>query len=161
MRYFGFFEFLKPIIIITDADLVKEIGIRNFNNFVNRREVNFDVLDRDFFCLLPFLISKYNRFLLLTTSHNVVIIEERNFPDDNWRKVRAQSDAAYTKAKCLDFYPILMEHVDFMMKYFEKLFHEEIGVDGILIYCGRFFRNLNLTINFIIIHFTFEFYYSR
>lgn len=33
MKYFGFFDFMSPVIVIRDPDIINSIAIKNFNNF--------------------------------------------------------------------------------------------------------------------------------
>lgn len=46
-RLFGFFNFMQPGYIVTDADLIKRITIKDFDHFVNHDQ-NFDDVDKVF-----------------------------------------------------------------------------------------------------------------
>ena len=36
-KYFGFFDFLNPVIVLRDLELIKSIGVKNFESFPNHR----------------------------------------------------------------------------------------------------------------------------
>ncbi|XP_051175855.1 cytochrome P450 9e2-like [Leptopilina boulardi] len=54
-KYFGFYEFKNPILVICDPELIKSIGIKNFESFTNRKgfaDENQDpILGNDLFSL--------------------------------------------------------------------------------------------------------------
>jgi cytochrome P450 family 9 len=98
-RFFGVFEFLKPVFIIRDLELIRQISIKDFDNFVNRRSVIDESADR--------LFGK-NLFILR---------------DQKWRNMRSTLSPAFTGSKMRHMFNLI---TDISSAYMSALCEGEI-----------------------------------
>ena len=81
-KVFGIYEASKPVLVIADADLVKEICIKNFDYFMNGREIGGHPLIKHWLF--------YQR-------------------DDEWRRTRAIISPTFTASKMKVMYHLMEE----------------------------------------------------
>lgn len=82
-RYVGFFDMVNPVLVIRDIDLIKQVTVKNFENFRNHR--GFENVDP--------LFAK-NLFALR---------------DEKWRNVRTILSPAFTSSKIKAMYHLMTE----------------------------------------------------
>nr|XP_012145775.1 PREDICTED: cytochrome P450 9e2-like isoform X1 [Megachile rotundata]XP_012145776.1 PREDICTED: cytochrome P450 9e2-like isoform X1 [Megachile rotundata]XP_012145777.1 PREDICTED: cytochrome P450 9e2-like isoform X1 [Megachile rotundata] len=84
-KYIGFFDFLTPVVLIRDPELIKSITVKNFEHFAEHRK--FQDGDKNF------LFSK-NLFVL---------------SGERWREVRAMLSPAFTSSKMKSMFVLMKE----------------------------------------------------
>lgn len=103
-KYIGALDFGKPVIIIKDPDIIREIGVKSFDHFVNHRSFIADDFD-------PLL------------SRNVFSLK-----DDRWREMRSTLTPSFTAnkmkylfqlvSKCsIDFVKHLRDHPEVRQEF--------------------------------------------
>ena len=93
--FYGVYTGFKPILTISDVELIKKVMIKDFHLFVNRRD--FKILDK---------IWQKNLFM----TH-----------DDDWKRIRSITTPAFTSGKLRRMFPLLKNATDKLEKYFEKI----------------------------------------
>ena len=95
-RLIGAFEFCKPIYIIRDPELIKQVGVKDFDHFADHQ--NFaDGTSDDMFS---------NSLFLLT--------------GDKWRDMRATLSPAFTGSKMRQMFILVRQCASDMSNYFKK-----------------------------------------
>jgi cytochrome P450 len=91
---YGIYIGLTPMLVVTDADLLKDIMVRNFSNFTDRRQDGFDH-------------PLEQKFMLVTDG-------------EHWKRVRAAMTAAFSSAKMKGMYEHFYTCSDNALKQVEK-----------------------------------------
>ncbi|EFN82419.1 probable cytochrome P450 6g2 [Harpegnathos saltator] len=102
--YIGFYIFHKPMLLLRSHDLIKQIMVRHFDVFPNRRFGSFDGSDT---------MDLYN--LLAVTSQSV------------WKYLRAKLTPALTGQKLKAMMPLVRECTEPMLKYIDGLPADQNG----------------------------------
>ncbi|XP_037050616.1 probable cytochrome P450 9f2 [Bradysia coprophila] len=102
-KIFGLFNFNQIGYIVTDADLIKRITIKDFDHFVNHDQ-NFDNIDRVF--------SKS-----LFSLHN-----------QQWREMRTILSPIFTSSKMKMMFGLLSNHVSDFMIHFNRKAAKDVDV---------------------------------
>lgn len=95
IRIFGFFNFTQKIYILTDAEIIKRIAIKDFDHFVNH-DIMLANLDR--------LFGK-----TLFGMHG-----------QKWKDMRATLSPMFTSSKMKQTFGLLSHHAQDFVKHFEK-----------------------------------------
>ena len=95
-RYSGFYQFFVPTLVLKDPELIKQITVKDFDHFVDRR--NFIPEDSD-----P-LWSK-----------NLVALTGRK-----WREMRATLSPSFTSSKMKYMFTLMSQNGEQFVKYFLK-----------------------------------------
>ena len=93
-KVFGIYERSKPILVVTDAELIKEIYIKKFDNFVDRRELG---------------------------GHKLVKLLLVNRRGDDWRRCRAIISPSFTASKMKGMFPLMQEAYQQLNGEMEKI----------------------------------------
>ena len=92
---YGVYAGFKPILSISDVELIKKVMIKDFHLFVNRRD--FPVLDK---------IWQKNLFMI---------------HDDDWKRIRSITTPAFTSGKLRRMFPLLKTATNKLESYFESV----------------------------------------
>ncbi|XP_078034045.1 uncharacterized protein LOC144468454 [Augochlora pura] len=84
-KYVGFFDFLTPVVMIRDPELIKSVTVKNFEHFLNHRTMQSDSSEP--------LFSK-NLFAL---------------QGERWKEVRNLLSPAFTSSKMKAMYKLMIE----------------------------------------------------
>ncbi|XP_038077348.1 cytochrome P450 3A6-like [Patiria miniata] len=109
-RIFGSYFFRTPMICITDVDFLKQIMVKNFSHFVNRRST---LLSR----------KPMKRGLL-------------GLKDDDWKTVRSVVTPAFSASKMKQMSSMINECCDTLVTNFEKMAKEGKPVNCKTLYGG-------------------------
>ncbi|KAL0100758.1 hypothetical protein PUN28_019260 [Cardiocondyla obscurior] len=96
-KYVGFFDGTSPIVIIRDLDLIKTIGVKNFETFIDHRAL----IDEDIDPLL---------------GKNLMALR-----GERWRDVRALLTPAFTSSKMKAMFKLMSEYADNFADFLSKL----------------------------------------
>ncbi|CAH0579520.1 unnamed protein product [Chrysodeixis includens] len=107
-KYVGFFDGMKPILLIRDPELMKMITIKDFNHFVNRK---------------PFFPKEIEPLL----GSSVLSLE-----GDEWRKMRSRLTVAFSAAKMKGMWPSMRAVSDQVMEYLKDHQSEDIEVADLM-----------------------------
>ena len=97
-RVFGIYEKSKPILVVADAELVKEIIVKKFDQFLDRREIGG---------------HKFSKLILI------------NRRGDDWRRCRAIMSPTFTASKMKAMFPLMQECFDQLDDALDKV--AEVG----------------------------------
>ncbi|XP_069187504.1 cytochrome P450 9e2-like isoform X2 [Procambarus clarkii] len=86
-RVCGLYEFFRPVLMVTDPDLLRNIFVKDFDHFVNRR---------------PFLSEK----------GSIVNDMLGNQAGDDWKSLRSVMSPAFTSGKMRGMFPIICDKAD-------------------------------------------------
>ena len=81
-KVFGIYEITKPALVVSDAEIVKEIMIKKFDHFTDRREIGG---------------HKFGKLILI------------NRRGDDWRRVRQILSPTFTASKMKAMFPLMEE----------------------------------------------------
>lgn len=95
-RYFGLYQFLQPTLIVQDPDLLKQIGIKDYEYFLDHRSFVSEKLDP--------LFAK-NLFSL---------------KGQKWRDMRSTLSPAFTSSKMKSMFILISDCAERFTKYFLK-----------------------------------------
>lgn len=101
-KYYGSWNFSKPTLTIIDAELIKQVMVKDFNLFVNRRK---------------------NRSDHEIWSRNLFGIE-----NDDWKRIRTITSPSFTSGKLKNMTVMMNICVDRMLAYFDQLCDTTDGV---------------------------------
>ncbi|XP_017777293.1 PREDICTED: uncharacterized protein LOC108563195 [Nicrophorus vespilloides] len=104
-RYHGSHQFNRPVLVVKDPSLIKQIMVKDFGNFVNR----IDVITKDMDPLLG------NSLLFL---HN-----------QEWKTMRSTLSAAFTGSKMKDITDLMLQLSHNFFKYLSKNGKSRFTVD--------------------------------
>lgn len=99
-RYYGYFDFKKPAILLKDPELIRDVFVKSFDNFVNHETFVSDEMD-------PVIGS--NLFSL---------------KDDRWKEVRNTVTPSFTSARMKFIFTLMSECSKDFSQYF--LDHPEV-----------------------------------
>ncbi|KAJ8728419.1 hypothetical protein PYW08_016804 [Mythimna loreyi] len=92
-RYVGFMDYSTPVILVRDPQLSKQITIKDFDHFCNRRE-------------------------LFAQEVNPLLVKSLLFlRGDKWREMRTTLTPAFTGSKMKLIFPIMVENSNNIVKY--------------------------------------------
>lgn len=94
-RVYGLYTSLKPTLNISDVDLIKQVMIKDFHLFVNRREFNY--LDK---------VWSLNIFFAA---------------NEDWKRIRSITSPAFTSGKLRRMFPLLKKATDKLENYFSGI----------------------------------------
>ncbi|KAJ3645289.1 hypothetical protein Zmor_022955 [Zophobas morio] len=93
-RYSGFYLFLQPILVLKDLDLIKQIYVKDFDHFLDRRtlipEDNDPLWDKNLFALTG----------------------------EKWREMRATLSPAFTRTKMKYMFTLIWQNGEQFTQYF-------------------------------------------
>ena len=95
-KYVGAFDFVKPIFVLRDPELIKDITIKSFDHFPNRNMVVDVSVD----------------FLLGSGIFNI--------SGDKWREMRAMLSPAFTSSKMKAMFELMEECVEEFVKHLSE-----------------------------------------
>ncbi|KAK5643815.1 hypothetical protein RI129_007660 [Pyrocoelia pectoralis] len=95
-RYYGIYQFSKPVIYVRDLDLIKSITVKDFDQFVDHNNFIVDNVDK--------LLSK-----------NLI-----NLKGQTWRDMRATLSPSFTSSKMKTMFLLFSECSQQFVEYFEK-----------------------------------------
>ncbi|XP_057336081.1 cytochrome P450 9e2-like [Microplitis mediator] len=95
-KYFGFYDFNSPVIVIRDPELVREVGIKSFDNFTDHRGFADPGLD---------LLFSKNLFSLR---------------GDEWREIRNLLSPAFTSSKMKTMFKLMRVCSENFVNYFHE-----------------------------------------
>ncbi|XP_068631949.1 uncharacterized protein [Battus philenor] len=103
-RFVGWYEFINPIVMLKDIELIKAIGVKDFENFLDHRVVVNENID-------PF----FGRNLF-------------SLKGQEWKDMRSTLSPAFTSSKIRLMIPFMVEVGDVMIKSLkEKMKNSEAG----------------------------------
>uniref|UniRef100_A0A182MYK0 Uncharacterized protein n=1 Tax=Anopheles dirus TaxID=7168 RepID=A0A182MYK0_9DIPT len=97
---FGMFDLVTPVFVVRDPDLIKQITVKDFDHFVNHRQIFGSNLDRD-------SISLFGKTLFALS-------------DQQWRDMRATLSPAFTGSKMRQMFDQIVECSSEMVEYFRE-----------------------------------------
>ena len=98
-KVYGVYTGLLPTLTITDAELIKQVLVKDFHHFVNRRKLNsFDEI----------------------WNHNLFASES-----ENWKRVRRITSPAFTSGKLRGMYPLMNKCIEKLSMYLDRSCGEE------------------------------------
>ncbi|XP_045473265.1 cytochrome P450 6k1-like isoform X2 [Harmonia axyridis] len=106
-KYFGFYLFHKPVLIVTDKELIKEVLIKDFNTFANRANYTNEKVDP---------IASNNLFSLR---------------DQVWKTVRNKLSPVFTSGKMKLMMPLMTEISDNLEDVLNNTHNTNIDVKDI------------------------------
>ncbi|XP_026475344.1 cytochrome P450 9e2-like [Ctenocephalides felis] len=95
-RFYGVFQLRMPAVMIKDPELIRQIGVKDFDNFPNHRPFITDDVDPMF--------------------GNVML----NLQDQKWRDMRATLSPAFTGSKMRNMFRLLSECTEQMADFMKK-----------------------------------------
>ena len=102
-KYFGFFDFMNPVIVLRDLELIKSIGVKNFESFQNHRTY----VDESFEPLVA-------RNLFFLTG-------------ERWHNTRSLLSPAFTSSKMKTMYKLISQcAIDFTESLVKDLSNNKI-----------------------------------
>ncbi|XP_076763615.1 uncharacterized protein LOC143431015 [Xylocopa sonorina] len=100
----GIFTWRTPILILRDPELIKDVLIRDFSNFMDRGFANVEKAEP----LSPHLF---------------------NLEPERWRLMRAKLSPIFTSGKLKTMFPLIIDCSKHLEKYFEKLVSKGEPID--------------------------------
>ena len=94
VRYFGFFHFGVPLVMVKDADLLREILVKNFDHFVNHKAFITEQMD-------PVI------------GRNLFTLE-----DQRWRDVRSKLSPSFTASRMKFLFELIEECANDFVNHF-------------------------------------------
>lgn len=94
-KVYGFFLASSPVLVINDNKLIKQVLVKDFSYFVNRRE--------------------------LRTYHEMWNKNIFNSEDEHWRRMRTIASPAFTSGKLRSMQPIMKGCVDKLINYIDHV----------------------------------------
>jgi cytochrome P450 family 9 len=107
-RYVGYMQFTTPVLLVKDLDLIKQIGVKEFEHFHDH--MNFISPERD-----PLL------------SENLL-----NLTGNKWKQMRATLSPVFTSSKMRNMYHLIGECAKNFAKHFEGKGQVEVEMKDIL-----------------------------
>lgn len=106
VKVFGMVDTMQPVFVVRDPELIKKIGVKDFDYFVNHRPVFGNNED----------------------SHNTALFSKTLIAmnDQRWRDMRATLSPAFTGSKMRQMFDLIVECSTNMAKYYK----EEIRNNG-------------------------------
>lgn len=98
VKVFGMFDLVTPVFVVRDPELIKQITVKDFDHFVNHRQIFGSNLDRD-------SISLFGKTLFALT-------------DQPWRDMRATLSPAFTGSKMRQMFDQIVECSAEMVQHF-------------------------------------------
>ncbi|XP_017777880.1 PREDICTED: cytochrome P450 9e2-like [Nicrophorus vespilloides] len=98
-RYFGFYQFSTPILMIKDLDLIKKIGIKHFDHFHDHAVFSSEDID-----------PLWSKNLVASTG-------------EKWRKMRTTLSPSFTSSKMKLMFNLITNCAEEFVLYFKE--HEE------------------------------------
>ena len=95
----GLYEFLKPVLVIWDTELIKHVFIKDFDHFTDRR--NFEMK------------TGHERDLVMTEMLSI-----KNGSD--WKSLRAIMTPTFTSGKIKNMFPLVCDKADILVKFSVK-----------------------------------------
>ncbi|XP_044755144.1 uncharacterized protein LOC123314094 [Coccinella septempunctata] len=105
--YFGFYLFHKPILILKDRDIIKQVLIKDFNSFTNRALKSHEKIDP---------ISSNTLFVLR---------------DQDWKTTRSKLSPVFTSGKMKLMLPLMTEIAHNLEKLLDKFNNKNIDAKDI------------------------------
>ena len=94
-KIYGTYNGFDPVLTLTEAEWIKQILVKDFNLFVNRRRLGGD-----------YSLISVNQFFI---------------EDDNWRRVRDITRPNFTSAKLREMVPLMVKSVERLVAYLDTL----------------------------------------
>jgi cytochrome P450 family 6 len=101
---FGFIEFSSPVAFLLDLDLIKNIFIKDFDSFMNRRLITLEKADPLF--------------------HKTLLLME----GERWRELRGKMSPTFTTGKIKRMFGVFQSSSTKLVKYLEKQSAESEGL---------------------------------
>ena len=102
-KYFGFFDLMNPVIVLRDLELIKSIGVKNFDSFPNHRNVIGESID-----------PLFNKNLFFLTG-------------EKWHNTRSLLSPAFTSSKMKTMYKLISQcAIDFTDYLVEDLSNNKV-----------------------------------
>ncbi|KAK7080460.1 Cytochrome P450 3A4 [Halocaridina rubra] len=106
-RYAGIYEFLNPILIVGDPELMKNILVKDFDHFVNRRKQTVMTNERD---------SVMNH--MLTSKEG-----------DDWKALRSVMSPTFTSGRMKAMFPLVCEKANALVSFCRKEISKKPQID--------------------------------
>uniref|UniRef100_A0A182QHC0 Cytochrome P450 n=1 Tax=Anopheles farauti TaxID=69004 RepID=A0A182QHC0_9DIPT len=106
VKVFGMIDTMTPVFVVRDPELIKRIGVKDFDHFVNHRPVFGDSEDPD-------STSLFGKTLI-------------GLNDQRWRDMRATLSPAFTGSKMRHMFELIVECSTNMAKFYKS----ELGKKG-------------------------------
>ncbi|EFA09142.1 cytochrome P450 9D4 [Tribolium castaneum] len=119
-RYVGYMQFTDPVLLIRDLDLIKQIGVKVFDNFRDHHA-----------------IAGFNAEPLFTKS--LIFLE-----GEEWKQMRATLSPAFTSSKMKNMYHLIYECAENFAKHFQDK-KQDVEVKDIF---SRFTNDIIATVAF-------------
>ncbi|KFB49796.1 AGAP012296-PA-like protein [Anopheles sinensis] len=107
VKVFGMFDMTTPVFVVRDPELIKRIGVKDFDHFVNHRSV-FGNTD-----------NNHPRALF---SKTLVALN-----DQKWRDMRATLSPAFTGSKMRQMFDLVGECCESMVKFYQNEVRRKSG----------------------------------
>uniref|UniRef100_A0A182JKW9 Uncharacterized protein n=1 Tax=Anopheles atroparvus TaxID=41427 RepID=A0A182JKW9_ANOAO len=107
VKVFGTFDLTSPVFVVRDPELIKRIGVKDFDYFVNHR---------------PIFGSSDN-----TSSHSLFSKTLIALNDQKWRDMRATLSPAFTGSKMRQMFDLVGECCTKMVKFYQNEVHSKGG----------------------------------
>lgn len=112
-RYLGVYQFLSPMLLIKDPELIKKITIKDFDCFVNHKGFVSEKIDPLFAKNLFSLQGKYTPKIIISISPTLIL-------GQRWRAMRSMFSPAFTGRKMRSMYVLMAEcaenYANFLLK---------------------------------------------
>lgn len=103
---YGTYSILNPTVTIADPEVIKQVMVKDFHIFVNRRKTH--VIDE------------------------LINISLFNCEDENWKRIRGITSPAFTSGKLRSVQPIVQSSVDKLVAYFNRLIGQKGENSGLM-----------------------------
>ncbi|XP_017480423.1 PREDICTED: cytochrome P450 3A8-like [Rhagoletis zephyria] len=94
-RFIGYYQGTRPTLLVTDAELIKKILVKDSKHFMNRQKLNF--------------------------YHEMWNENMFNAFDEKWKKIRSVTSPAFTTGKLRAMHPLMTKCIDKLELYFDSL----------------------------------------
>ena len=103
---YGTYAIFTPTLTVADPEVIKQIMVKDFHLFVNRRKTDF--------------LEELVNISLFSTE------------DDSWKRIRGITSPAFTSGKLRSMQPIVQASVDNLVAYFDRLVNSSTEKKGVL-----------------------------
>uniref|UniRef100_A0A1I8PP43 Cytochrome P450 n=1 Tax=Stomoxys calcitrans TaxID=35570 RepID=A0A1I8PP43_STOCA len=105
-RIYGFFDQNKPVVVIKDPDLIKQIGVKDFDHFMNHRDFTDPNDNKDLFAASLFLMQ-----------------------NGKWKDMRSTLSPAFTGSKMRSMFQLMNEVAQHTLLFLKNQ-PNYIGIQG-------------------------------
>ncbi|KAK9885350.1 hypothetical protein WA026_010847 [Henosepilachna vigintioctopunctata] len=105
VRYVGMYQFLRPVLVVKCPDLIKEICVKNFDNFQDHKNVLSETAEEIWF-------------------KNLLVLK-----GETWKKMRSTISPSFTSSKMRSMFNIMNNNSEAFVEHFLKKKEEIITLE--------------------------------